>query len=72
MTVKDFAAAMGKSYSTAVYWCQRGLIPGVVATEPTKPGQIRVWLIPETALTTFTPPGKGGRRKGSKNKKGKK
>jgi hypothetical protein len=72
MTAKEFAAKLGRPYSTIAYWLRENRIPGATTTTI---GDAVFWQIPISALAEFREP-TIGRPKGSKNrpkeKKGKK
>jgi hypothetical protein len=61
----EFAAALGRPYSTVASWLTAGKVPGAVLEEtPRGP----VWKIPRSILKSFIPP-KQGRPLSKKNKK---
>jgi hypothetical protein len=66
MTVKEFAEKMEVTYTTAIRWLNRGIVPNAYREE-LLPG-LAIWRIPPEALRMKPPksgPKPGGAKKGS-------
>jgi len=50
MTAGEFARQIKKPYTTVATWLRKGQVPGAA---PQTIGDFRIWMVPESAVTTF-------------------
>jgi hypothetical protein len=53
ITSKEFALRLGRNYHAVAKWLKAGKVPGAEMVDTPRGA---VWMIPETAVKTFTPP----------------